>query len=70
MITKKQEDILRFCWERNITIYPVEVQNTRFAIQINKKGNLHTTDETFSQSLAKKKVLEYYEFIYNKNNKK
>ena len=62
----KLDDVLYKCWNNLIIIVPVHLKNNIYTIDIATKYGKHQDPNTYTLIEAKKKVLNYYYWYYNK----
>ena len=62
----KLDDVLSACWDNLIIIVPKHLKNNIYTIHIATKQGEHDDPNTYTLVEAKKKVLNYYYWYYNK----
>jgi hypothetical protein len=60
---------IKWCWDNNIKIYPKPKNGTKLCrIEINYKGSKHVSPEEYNQRDIYQKIIEYYQYYFNKRN--
>ncbi len=60
------DTVLSTCWSDLTIIVPVHLKNDIYTIEIATKHGKHQDPNTYTLKEAKKKVLNYYYWYYNK----